>query len=67
MIESIISWIINAGIIAVIAASADAKRGYHIEKHPILAFTLVFLIPTFLEAISQTIVGKPFLWWILGL
>ena len=67
MIESIISWLANAGVIAIIVASADAKRGYHIEKHPLLGFTLVIIIPTFLEAITQTLYGKAFLWWVLGL
>ncbi len=67
IIESITSWLINAGIMAVIAAEADKKRGYIIEKHQLLGFFLVFIIPTVLEIISQSIAHKAFIWWVLGM
>ncbi len=67
MIESVFSWLINAIIISIIAAKADEKRGYHIEKHPLLGFFLIFILPTLMEIMSQAIAKKPFIWWILGI
>ncbi len=67
MIESILSWLINAGFIAILVASADAKRGYHIEDHQLLSFFLVFILPTIAEIVAQYAAHKPFVWWILGI
>ncbi len=66
MIDSIISWLLNAGFISILVALADEKRGYQIEEHQLLAFFLVFIIPTIMEIVSETLVGKPFVWWMLG-
>jgi nitrogen fixation/metabolism regulation signal transduction histidine kinase len=66
MLKTILSWLINAGIMAMIVAAADEKRGMKIEEHQLLAWFLVLVIPTLMELASAYFVNKPFLYWILG-
>ena len=56
-----LSWLLNVVFVGIIIAIIDEGQGHGIERIPEIPFVLAVGIPTFLELLSFTFEGIPFL------